>query len=99
MDAIITMNDIMALGALKALIEHGKTVPGDLSVAGYDNVIYSTVSTIPITTVHQDLERLSSSAVDMLFDMIQNGQQFDNKILIKPELIIRQSTARKGSLR
>ena len=98
MDAIITINDIMALGALRALIERGINIPGELSVAGYDNVIFSTVSTIPITTVHQDLERMARGAVDMLFDMIKNGQTYDRSILIEPELIIRRSTARKHPL-
>lgn len=94
-DAIITMNDIMALGALRACVEHKVNIPGDLSVAGYDNVIFSTVSTIPITTVNQDLKRISRGSVDMLFDMIKGEQDYERTILVKPELIIRDSTARK----
>ena len=97
-DAIITLNDIMALGALRALMERGVNVPGELSLAGYDNVIFSTVSTIPITTVNQDLERMSRGAVDMLFDMIKSGQTYDKSVLIEPELIIRRSTTRRNTL-
>ncbi|MBC7959557.1 MAG: LacI family DNA-binding transcriptional regulator [Vallitaleaceae bacterium] len=98
-DAIITMNDIMALGALRACIEHKVNIPEELSVAGYDNVIFSTVSTIAITTVNQDLERISRGAVDMLFDMMKTGQEYEGAILIQPELIIRRSTARKQILK
>ncbi len=95
MDAIITMNDIMALGVLRACTEHDINIPETLSVAGYDNVIYSSVATIPITTVHQDLQGISRGAVDMLFDMMKNGQDYEGAVLIQPELIIRRSTARR----
>lgn len=94
-DAIITMNDIMALGVLRACTEHEINIPEELSVAGYDNVMYSTISSIPITTVHQDLKKISRGAVDMLFDMMESGQNYDRAVLIQPELIIRCSTARK----
>lgn len=94
-DAIITMNDIMALGALRACSEKEINIPDEISVAGYDNVIFSTVASIPITTVHQDLKKITQSAVDMLFDMMKKGQNYEGNILIQPELIIRRSTARK----
>ena len=50
------VNDMMALGAINALSGSGIDVPGKISVVGYDNVAYSTVSAIPITTINQNLE-------------------------------------------
>jgi LacI family transcriptional regulator len=92
-DAIITINDIMALGVLKALIDNNIRIPDDISVAGYDNMIYSSVSTIPITTVSQDVELMSGIAVDMLLRRINNENDIlDENIFMKPKLIIRQST-------
>jgi LacI family transcriptional regulator len=92
-DAIITINDVMALGVQKALLESGIRIPGDISVAGYDNMIFSSVSTIPITTVSQDIELMSGIAVDMLLRKIGGGDDAAcDDVFIKPKLIIRQST-------
>lgn len=92
-DAIIALNDIMALGALKALTDNNIRIPDDISVAGYDNLVFSSVSTIPITTVTQNIELMSYEAVSMLLRKKSNGNGEENEnIFIKPELIIRQST-------
>jgi LacI family transcriptional regulator len=92
-DAIITINDVMALGVLKALLDNGIRIPEDISVAGYDNMIFSSISTIPITTVSQDIELMSGIAVDMLLRRINSENAApDDNVFIKPKLIIRQST-------
>ena len=95
-DAIVTINDIMALGVLKALVENNINIPDDISVAGYDNMVFSSVSTIPITTVSQDIELMSYEAVNMLLRKKSSKDGFENEnIFIKPELIIRGSTGIK----
>lgn len=92
-DAIITLNDIMALGVLKVLTENNIRIPEDISVAGYDNLVFSSVSTIPITTVSQNIELISYEAVNMLMRKKSNMVTSEvESIFIKPELIIRQST-------
>lgn len=94
LDAIICINDIMALGTLRALLDKGIRVPQQVSVAGYDDVIFASVSAIPITTVRQDIKALGSLAVDTLFDMIGRGWH-DRRVMIEPELIVRRSTGKK----
>jgi len=73
-------------------------VPEDVSVAGYDDIIFSTISAIPITTVRQDIEQMSMQAVNLLMQGIQNNSQEKGGILIKPELIIRDSTGLRKSI-
>jgi LacI family transcriptional regulator len=91
-DAIIGVNDIVSLGAERALREAGHSIPGDISVCGYDDLIFSRISEIPLTTVKQDVKHLCRKAVDVLFERI-NGANGGTRILkIPPELIIRQST-------
>jgi len=92
-DAIITANDYMALGVLKALYEQGIRVPQDISVAGCDDIVYASVANVPITTVLQDIERMSRLTVNMIFDMIHGNRLTAESIMIEPELIIRESTA------
>lgn len=93
-DAIVCINDIMALGVLRALLDGGIRVPEQISVAGYDDVVFSSVSAIPITTVRQDIGAIGSLAADTLFDMIANGWH-DRRLGIEPQLIVRRSTGKK----
>ena len=92
-DAIVCINDIMALGVLRALLDSNIQVPQQISVAGYDDVIFSSVSAIPITTVRQDIKALGSLAVDTLIG--DNGCWHDRRYFIEPELIVRRSTSKK----
>jgi LacI family transcriptional regulator len=91
-DAIITLNDFMALGVLRALIEKNISVPADVSIAGYDDVLFASISTIPLTTVRQDVVGISSNGVKILMDMIKSGQDNKRHLLLEPELIVRSST-------
>jgi LacI family transcriptional regulator len=91
-DAVITLNDIMALGSLRALIEKNIAVPHDVSIAGYDDVIFASISTIPLSTVRQDVVGIANNSVKMLIDMINSEQDDDRHILLEPELILRGTT-------
>ena len=91
-DAIIGVNDIVALGAERAVREMGYAIPGDVSVCGYDDLIFSRISEIPLTTVKQDVQHLCRKAVDVLFERIQGANTGTRILKIPPELVIRQST-------
>lgn len=91
-DAIVTINDVMALGCLRALIENGLRVPEDISLIGYDDIIYAGLATIPLTTVHQDVDSIAKRSVNMLLQMIRDNVQSHEKVLIEPHLIVRNSS-------
>lgn len=87
--AITAINDIMALGVLKALHEAGVNVPGDISVMGYDNLIFSEISQIPLTTIEQDINKIAVKSVDALL-----GRHIvEDELQIKPRLILRSSVS------
>ena len=91
-DAIVAVNDITALGAERAVRERGFQIPRDISVCGYDDVIFSRISEIPLTTVKQDVKQICRKTVDTLFELIR-GKPTGNTIhKVQPELIIREST-------
>ena len=94
-DAIITINDFMAMGVLKCLKEHDLCVPQDISVAGYDDIIYSSILETSLTTVRQPLEQICRRTISMLLKQLDSPDETDviiEKILLKPDLIIRSSS-------
>jgi LacI family transcriptional regulator len=91
-DAIIGVNDIVALGAERAVRDMGYSIPGDISVCGYDDVIFSRISEIPLTTVKQDVKQICRKAVDVLFDRIQGARALNKIHKIAPEMVVRLST-------
>lgn len=91
-DAIIAVNDAMALGAVNLLRRKDYAIPGDIAVAGFDNVNYSRVSLVQITTINQDLDEISWGAVDILFRQMQAKGEIVEKKIVEPELVVREST-------
>ncbi len=96
MDAIACVNDMMALGVINALNASGWKVPGDIAVAGYDDLIYSRISSVPITTVKQDLEAVADIATQMILNLIGHIDA-QPKAVIDCDVIIRSSTRRRGA--
>ncbi len=89
--AVFAANDQMALGLLRALAEAGLSVPGDVSVAGFDDVPDSAYFTPALTTVRQDFTALAARCVDVL-DRMLRGESVSS-VRIRPELVVRSSTA------
>ena len=83
---------MMALGAVNAMLARGVRVPEDVAVAGYDDVIFSRVSPVPITTVRQDVHALAAASVDRLLDMIEHRDPVKAVTLLPCTLIEREST-------
>jgi DNA-binding LacI/PurR family transcriptional regulator len=85
--AILAISDVVALGVLDAAAERGISVPGDLSVAGFDDIPEAATATPALTTVRQPHHRKGAEAVRLLLadDPAQN-------VLLPTELVIRAST-------
>jgi DNA-binding LacI/PurR family transcriptional regulator len=90
--AIFVANDQMALGVLRALHEHGRDVPGDVSVVGFDDIPEAQYFTPPLTTVRQNFAEVGRGSLRLLLD-VMGGQQ-PKHLAVAPELIVRRSTAR-----
>ena len=89
--AVFAANDQMALGVIAALTAAGLRVPGDVSVAGFDDVPDAAYFTPSLTTVHQDFGALASRCVAVL-ERILRGESARGA-RIRPELVVRASTA------
>lgn len=89
--ALLVANDQMALGAMRALHQHGVTIPGEISVMGYDDTAESAWYQPPLTTVRQDLQLLGQVSVDQIVARLR-GEEASAAVL-ETALILRETTA------
>jgi LacI family transcriptional regulator len=92
-DAVMAINDIMALGARRAITERGYAIPEEISVAGYDDVFFSSIPEVPMTTVRQDIRQIGRLTVELLFKQILGKTPSAKVHWVRPKLIIRKSTS------
>jgi DNA-binding LacI/PurR family transcriptional regulator len=95
--AIFVGNDRMAIGALRALYEKGLSVPEDVSLVGFDDMVEAAYLNPPLTTVRQDLNVMAQQSIEYLVSMIRNPSIPVQQRVLYPELIIRQSTQQVDS--
>ena len=92
MTAVFAANDQTALGILRALHEHGRSVPDDVSVVGYDDIPEAAYLVPPLTTVRQDLGEVGRRGVELLLALVDGGPA-QRHVMVAPELIVRASSA------
>ncbi len=91
--AIFCFNDIAAIGAIRALKDAGCSVPGDVSVVGFDDIQSAAYSTPSLTTVRQPLMEMGRRGAEVLLDRIANrDKEYLGEIVMAGELIVREST-------
>jgi LacI family transcriptional regulator len=92
--AIFCFNDISAIGAMSAIRDHGLSVPGDISIVGFDDIISASFQAPKLTTVRQPLREMGIEGARMLLERIKSPtKEFAAELLMQPQLIIRESTA------
>src|SRR5580700_374448 len=96
--AIFAYNDMSAIGAIRALQEHGLRVPQDISVMGFDDIPGAAFHTPSLTTVQQPLARMGQVAAQTLLERIAGRDDYPPEIAIEPELVVRESTAKASRI-
>jgi DNA-binding LacI/PurR family transcriptional regulator len=97
-EAVFCFNDLLALGAMRALHEAGLRVPQDVLVVGWDDVEDGRYSTPTLTTVRPDKQQIASMAVDFLAARLGDGEGDPPREAVAGfELVVRESTAGRGS--
>jgi DNA-binding LacI/PurR family transcriptional regulator len=91
--AVFVANDQMALGVLRALHEHGRRVPEDISIVGFDDIPEAASFLPPLTTVHQDFSEVGRRCVEQLLRQIKNDEEETGTTLVPTRLVPRASTA------
>lgn len=88
---ILCASDVMALGAVRAVRRRGLSVPGDVSIVGYDDSPLMACTDPPLTTVRQPIEAMGRSAVEVLARWIDGGRVSREELMFEPELVVRAS--------
>jgi DNA-binding LacI/PurR family transcriptional regulator len=90
--ALVSFNDIAAIGAIRALRDHGLRVPDDISIIGFDDIQGAAYHNPSLTTIRQPLSSMGNTAARTLLQRLRGQKDYPEQITIVPELIIREST-------
>ena len=85
-------NDNCAAGLLAAVRARGVSVPGDLSLVGYDNTRVAALTGVALTTVAQDPSALARGAVELAVDRVADQGRPRTEVLVEPSLMVRETT-------
>jgi len=91
--AVFAANDNTALGLLRALSEQGRSVPGEISVVGFDDIAEAGFFTPPLTSIRQDFSEMGRRSVELLLRQVETGARSAEHITLAPEMVLRESTA------
>ncbi|WP_255491657.1 MULTISPECIES: LacI family DNA-binding transcriptional regulator [unclassified Actinotalea] len=93
-DAVVGLNDVLALGAMRVLYERGVDVPGDVAVVGFDDIEEARFSRPSLTTVNPGRTQIARSAVELLLARLDDGPAAVELEVVAPHrLVVRESTA------
>jgi DNA-binding LacI/PurR family transcriptional regulator len=95
--ALFAYNDISAIGAIRAVRESGLGVPQEVSVVGFDDIREAAYHLPSLTTVRQPLRNIGEIAAQTLVNRIEGQEKYPSQIAVKPQLVIRESTAQAVS--
>lgn len=90
--AIFASNDLSALGALNAIEGAGLTIPGDVSLVGYDNTALASLRHLSLTTVHQPRRQIGQMAMRALLRRIDGTGTRARRVVLEPRLVARDTT-------
>ena len=88
-DAVFANSDLFALGAIGALRAHGRRVPEDVAVVGYDDIAVAAYASPPLTTIRQDGPLVGTLLAQTLVRRLETGA--DSNVTIPAELVVRES--------
>lgn len=89
--AVFVANNLMTLGAFRALHEAGVRIPGELAVVGFDDVPWATSLNPPLTAVRQPSLEIGSAAADLLLDRIARPDRAIRQVILETTLVVRAS--------
>jgi len=97
-DALFCLNDDLAIGAYRGLLDAGRRIPADVAIVGYDSIDDTEYLEVPITSVAQDHRLLVKHSWEVLWQRIGGNSGAPASITLAPELVVRSSCgARQGN--
>lgn len=90
--AVVSFNDMSAIGAMRALQDSGIQVPGDVSVIGFDDIQAAAFNSPRLTTIRQPMSNMGRIAAQCILNRLHGSERFREQITVEPELVVREST-------
>ncbi len=94
-DAFFCLFDDMCLPVIRAVKSLGLSIPDDIAIVGYDNIALSALLPISLTSVDTHAKLIGRMAIKQLIKKIEDPTSEPRKIILKPELIVRESTVKR----
>jgi LacI family repressor for deo operon, udp, cdd, tsx, nupC, and nupG len=91
-DAVFACNDAMAMGLIRGFTAAGVAVPGEISIAGFDDIEFAAAYNPALTTVRQSRGQIGACAAAMLVDLMQGNKLTSRDIRLSAEVVMRDST-------
>lgn len=91
-DAVFCGCDVLAIGAMEAILDTGRKIPDDIRVAGYDDIEYAPYLRVPLTTVRQPKYRIGQIGTETLINRIKGKFAGTANVVLRPDLVLRDST-------
>lgn len=92
-DGVFAASDWLALGCYRALTDHGIRVPEQVKIIGYDDISITSFNTVPISTVHQQVDVLGRMAVEQLMAAL-NGEEAPGQVCHVPVYVLPRTSTR-----
>jgi LacI family transcriptional regulator, repressor for deo operon, udp, cdd, tsx, nupC, and nupG len=89
---LICASDVLALGAIRGVRRQRLTVPGDVSVVGFDDSAFMACTDPPLTTIRQPIEAMGQATVSLLVNMVAGNEVPAEELFFETELVVRGST-------
>ena len=95
-DGVFVASDTMAIGAIKAIKEAGRSVPDDVAIVGFDGFSASDTASPPLTTLRQPVVQTAAEAVQILMGVVDGRSSGPQSRILPVDLVVRASTSRGG---
>jgi LacI family transcriptional regulator len=90
--AIIAGNDLMAIGAMNRINQHGWRAGQDIALGGFDDIALAAFTNPPLTTLHQPISDIAEQLCEMLIEIVNGRPLAEQHTLLTPTLIVRESS-------
>lgn len=93
-DAIFGLNDTIAFAAMKEIKKHNLKIPDDIALIGFTDEFHSTVVEPTLTSITHPTFKMGNEAANLFFQIVTNEKNFKKQIVLKTELVVRESSLR-----
>ncbi|MGF1662402.1 MAG: LacI family DNA-binding transcriptional regulator [Kineosporiaceae bacterium] len=97
--AVFAGNDLVAIGLLQGVLQHGLRVPEDVAIVGYDDIEFAAAASVPLSSVRQPRHQLGRKSAELLMDHVAGAERGSpvaaTAVRFTPELVVRRSSRRR----